>query len=71
MRIQCGEEYVIVLNSVVEPKLCFRSVSGSDFQKVLAPEPAPAPTVALYLPFITDFILKSGFFMFFYERILT
>jgi hypothetical protein len=41
---------------------CFRSGSGSDFQKV----PAPAPTLALYLPFfITDFILKSGFVMFF------
>ncbi len=26
---------------------------------------APAPTLALYLPYITDFILKSGFFMFF------
>jgi hypothetical protein len=43
---------------------CFRS--GSDFQKVSAPAPelAPAPTLALYIPFITDFILKSGFFMF-------
>ncbi len=38
---------------------CFRS--GSDFQKVSA----LAPTLALYLPFITDFILKRGFFMFF------
>jgi hypothetical protein len=41
---------------------CFRS--GSDFQKVLA----PAPTLALYLPFITDFILTSGFFMFFMKE---
>jgi hypothetical protein len=41
---------------------CFRS--GSDFQKVLA----PAPTLALYLPFITDFILKSEFFMFFMKE---
>jgi hypothetical protein len=45
---------------------CFRS--GSDFQKVSAPAPAPAPTLALYLPFITDFILKSGFFMFFMKE---
>jgi hypothetical protein len=52
----------ILDSSVVEPKLfCFRSGSGTDFQKVLA----PAPTLAFYLPFITDFILKSGFFMFF------
>jgi hypothetical protein len=27
---------------------------------------APAPTLAFYLPFITDFILKSGFFIFFF-----
>jgi hypothetical protein len=39
---------------------CFRSGSGSDFQKVSV----PAPTLALYLFFITNFILKSGFFMF-------
>ncbi len=45
---------------------CFRS--GSDFQKVLAPELAPAPTLALYLPFITNFIFKSGFFMFFMKE---
>jgi hypothetical protein len=51
---------------------CFRSGSGSNFQKVSAlapaPEPAPAPTLALHLPFITDFILKSGFFMFFMKE---
>jgi hypothetical protein len=47
---------------------CFRSGSGSDFQKVSAQAPAPAPTLALYLPFITDFILKSGFFMFFMKE---
>jgi hypothetical protein len=45
---------------------CFRS--GSDIQKVSASAPAPAPTLALYLPFITDFILKSGFFMFFMKE---
>jgi hypothetical protein len=45
---------------------CFRS--GSDFQKVSVPEPAPTPTLALYLPFITDFIWKSGFFMFFMKE---
>jgi hypothetical protein len=41
--------------------------SGSDFQKVSAPDPAPepAPATALELPIITDFILKSTFFMFF------
>jgi hypothetical protein len=43
---------------------CFRSGSGFDFHKVSAPDPALAPTLALYLPFITDLILKSGFFMF-------
>ncbi len=36
--------------------------SGSDFQKVSAPEPAPA--TALELPVITDFMLKRTFFMF-------
>jgi hypothetical protein len=36
--------------------------SGSDFQKVSAPEPAPA--TALELPVITDFMLKRKFFMF-------
>ncbi len=51
---------------------CFHS--GSEFQKVSAPAPAPAlapepaPSLALYLPFITDFILKSGFFMFFIKE---
>jgi hypothetical protein len=49
---------------------CFPS--GSDFQKVSAPAPAtapePAPTLAFYLPFITDFILKSWFFMFFMKE---
>ncbi len=40
--------------------ICFRS--GSDFQNVSAPEPAPA--TALELPVITDFMLKSTFFMF-------
>jgi hypothetical protein len=46
----------------VAETFCFRF--GSDFQKVSA----PAPTLALYLPFITDFILKSGFFMFFMKE---
>ncbi len=49
--------------------ICFRSGSGSDFQKVSAPasapEPEPALATALELPVITDFILKSTFFMFF------
>jgi hypothetical protein len=36
--------------------------SGSDFQKVSAPEPAPA--TALELPVFTDFMLKRTFFMF-------
>jgi hypothetical protein len=38
--------------------ICFRSGSGSDFQKV------PAPATALELPVITDFMLKRTFFMF-------
>jgi hypothetical protein len=42
--------------------ICFRS--GSDFQKVSTPAPDPAPATALELPLITDFILKSTFFMF-------
>jgi hypothetical protein len=48
--------------------MCF--CSGSDFQKVLTPAPAPesAPATALDLPVITDFIFKSTFFMFFNER---
>jgi hypothetical protein len=41
---------------------CFGS--GSDFQKVSA----PAPTIALYLPFITDFILKSKFILCFFMK---
>jgi hypothetical protein len=45
--------------------ICFRS--GSDFQKVLAPEPAPA--TALELSVITDFMLKSTFFMFLWKKI--
>jgi hypothetical protein len=51
--------------------ICFRS--GSDFQKVLALAlaPAPAPEIALELPVITDFIIKSTFFIVFYERIST
>jgi hypothetical protein len=40
--------------------ICFRS--GSVFQKVSAPEPAPA--TALEIPVITDFMLKSTFSMF-------
>jgi hypothetical protein len=53
----------------VEPKLFFFR-SGSDFQKVSAPAPAPAPEPApataleLPVPVITDFMLKSTFFMF-------
>jgi hypothetical protein len=42
--------------------ICFRS--GSDFQKVSSPAPALAPATALELPVITDFMLKSTFFMF-------
>jgi hypothetical protein len=38
--------------------ICFGS--GSDFKKV----PEPAPATALELPVITDFMLKSTFFMF-------
>ncbi len=45
---------------------CLRS--GSDFQKVLAPAPAPAPEPAPTLVLITDFILKSGFFVFFMKE---
>jgi hypothetical protein len=41
---------------------CFRS--RSDFQNISAPAPEPDP----YLPIITDFILKSGFFMFFLKK---
>jgi hypothetical protein len=51
----CGDETI-----------CFCSVS--DFQKVSAPAPALAPepalATALELPVITDFMLKSTFFMF-------
>jgi hypothetical protein len=42
--------------------ICFRSGSGSDFKKVSAPE------TALELPVITDFILKSKFFLFFMKE---
>jgi hypothetical protein len=45
----------------------FRSGSGSDFQKVPAPEPAPA--TALELPVFTDFMLKRIFFMFLMKKI--
>jgi hypothetical protein len=49
---------------------CF--CSSSDFQKVSAPAPAlapeQAPAIALELPVITDFILKSTFFMFFMKE---
>jgi hypothetical protein len=51
--------------SVVEPKLF---VSAPAPAPALASEPATAPTLALYLPFITNFILKSGFFMFFMKE---
>jgi hypothetical protein len=40
--------------------------SGSDFQKVPAPEPAPA--TALELPVFTDFMLKRIFFMFLMKK---
>ncbi len=50
----------------MEPKLFvpFRP----DFQKVSAPGPEPASILALLLPFITDFILKSELFMFFMKE---
>ncbi len=50
--------------------ICFGSSPGSGFQKVSAPVPelAPAPNIALYLPFITVFMLKNGFFMFFMKE---
>jgi hypothetical protein len=47
--------------------ICFRC--GSDFQKVSALAPTPAPATALELPVITDFILKSTLFMFFMKEI--
>jgi hypothetical protein len=54
--------------SVVEPKLFVSAPAPTS--KVPAPAQAPelAPATALELPVITDFILKSKFFMFFYER---
>ncbi len=49
--------------------ICFRSGSGSNFQKVSAPAPAAALATALELPVlvITDFMLK-GHFSCFNER---
>jgi hypothetical protein len=43
--------------------ICFGSRSGSDYQKIsaLAPELAPAPSIALELPVSIAFILKMGF----------
>jgi hypothetical protein len=38
--------------------------SGSDFQKVSAPAPEPAPATASELPVFKDFMLKRTFFMF-------
>jgi hypothetical protein len=49
--------------SVVEPKLFVSAPAPA-----LAPEPAPIPATALELPSITDFILKSIFFMFFMKE---
>jgi hypothetical protein len=43
--------------------------SGSDFQKVSAPAPAPEPATALELPVVTDFMLKRIFFMFLMKEI--
>ncbi len=40
--------------------ICFVSSSGSDFQKVSAP--APAPTQTLWVPVFTAFQWKSRFF---------
>ncbi len=51
---------------------CF--CSSSDFQKVSAPAPAlapvpeRAPAIVLELPVITDFILKSTFFIFYMKE---
>ncbi len=57
--------FMFILNQCCGAEtFCFRSGSGSDFQTVSA----PALTLALYLPFITDFILKSGFFLFFMKE---
>jgi hypothetical protein len=41
------------------------------FVSALTPAPEPAPAIALELPVKTDFTLKSGLFMFFYERVST
>jgi hypothetical protein len=42
--------------------------SGSDFQKVSAPAPEPAPATALELPVFTDFMVKRIFFMFLIKK---
>ncbi len=44
------------------------SLSGSDFQKVSAPELAPAPIWALKVPVFTAFKWKSRFFMTFWKE---
>ncbi len=55
----------------MEPKL-FVSALAPTLNKFLAPAPAlalaPAPAITLELPVITDFILKSTFFMFFMKE---
>ncbi len=62
-QVNSGGFLLLFSNQCCGPKtFCFRS--GSDFQKVSA----PAPTLALYLPFITDFILKIGFLVFFMKE---
>jgi hypothetical protein len=55
-----------VENSVAEPELFF-FCSGSDFQKVAAPEPEPAPATACKYLLAADifFSSKSRVFMFF------
>jgi hypothetical protein len=52
-----GRKRDVRAGSVAEPKLF-----------VFAPAPEPALAIDLELPDITDFILKSEFFMFFYKR---
>jgi hypothetical protein len=63
----------VINTTVAEPKLhiCFGSSSGygSGFKKVSAPDPAPAPTSVLLLPFCTAFKEKVDFSCFFGKNI--
>jgi hypothetical protein len=62
-----GRKWDARAGSVAEPKL-FVSAPAPTLKNVSAPAPEPALAIDLELPVITDFILKSEFFMFFYKR---